>query len=228
MKKLRVFKTINVELDDVKKEFKIYYDTLNFIGDYAPIALAIDDNDNVLCTIVDKKINPVIPCRVSNVNSLDIYSFVFENNRSLYYINDKTYLIDLDNVKFKDDVPINYIKKINGYYPLDSKRVVAVEDEFYLFDVSKNKRLSENFSYIDVKDNKLNWYLVFGISDSENRYLYTSGFISKSGKIDNEVLIDDIKAWYSDDELKSVKNIKELSFKNYYDIKGDNKCNSNQ
>ena len=218
MKKIRLYKTMALNIDDEVQNIKVYYDTLEFIDGFASFGYMINDNE-VMCTVFDKNLNAVVPCRISSVEDLSTYTNVFKNGIGLYQEGDHIYVIDLNNTKFEGTKPINYVNRINAYLPVDSKRVIAVNEEFYLYNVSDNKRLSQDFSYMELKENELIWYLVFGIKKKKKRYLYTTGTMFKNGKLKNNVLIDDIKAWYSDEDLKDVENIRTLSLKNYLDLR---------
>lgn len=214
MKKIRLYKTMALNIDDKIQKIKVYYDTLEFVDGFASFGYMIN-NEEVMCTVFDKNLNAVVPCRISPVDELVTYTNVFENGMALYQEGDFVYVIDLKNTKFNGTKPVNYVNKINAYLPVDTKRVIAANEEFYLYDVSNNKRLSQDFSYMELKNNELIWYLVFGISYEERRYLYTKGSMFKNGKIKNNVLIDNIKAWYSDEDLQDVEKIRTLSLSNY-------------
>ena len=217
-KKLRIYKKMRLNIDDEIQEIKVYYDDLDYVDGYASLCYMINDNE-VMCTVLDKRMNPVIPCRISSINEMSVYTNVFENGMALYQEDNCIYTIDLKDVEFVGTKPKNYVNKMNAYLPVDTKRVIAVNQEFYLYDVANNKRLTEDFSYIELKKNKLIWYLVFGVLENEQRYLYASGYMNKNGKLNNEVLIDDVKAWYSDADLKDVEKIRTLSLDNYNKLK---------
>lgn len=115
----------------------------------------------VATSVINKNDEVVVPIRFCNVSKEDLDNFelgininLYPNGKSIYEHNGYCYLIDLNKVKFNDDLtPTTYIFKLNCVYALgNGKMICYLPKKAFIYDVVNNELKSDFYNYISEPD----------------------------------------------------------------------------
>lgn len=170
--------------------------------------------------VINENFEVVVPFTVEQEEEDFTVTTIFKNHKAIYGIkNEKFYLIDLDTVQFKqineELIPINYLMKLDAYDDLDDTKAMIYKDkDYFIFDVSNNKKLSINFQYLEQQQQKIYGYLSF-IPEIYSSELVLRCKLNKEGQIQNPIYLGNVSIWLHPKTLQNEETLTEEVAKTY-------------
>ncbi len=195
--------------------FPIDSNDLKFEHGYCPIYFALDEV--YYSGVINENYQLVVP--MSCAIKKDDFSVItiFKNHKAIYGVKDEDfYLIDLRKTKFEiqEDclVPTQYEMHFDAYDDVnDTTAILYQNGNYFLYDVSKNKKLSIDFEYLFHKNNKVYGSIVF-VPEIYTDELIIDCNLNKKGQIQNPVHLGKVSIWLNKETLQKKENlIKEVS-----------------
>lgn len=207
-------------------EIKIDMDLLDFDEDNKSIT--IGSNEGLYSAIIDQDGKIIIP--FVKMDDISCHFIPFDKNKVIYGKMEngkqKFYSFELnkDNYEIKNDefilkkalMEFDEYEKIN--YALAS---IYKDNDYYLYDVSENKKISINFDEIILCENHIVGKILATLKiDNPTICIYC--FLSYEGVMSNWLNVDSRQIWYSDKDLKSKESVINAVNSTYKDL-DDNK-----
>lgn len=164
-----------------------------------------DNNYEVYTGVINKNFEVVVPIRreiLSKSKLLDdeltINLMLFKSGNLIYQCSDNCYLIDLNNVRFNNEVPNNYILKFLAYYNIGNGSIIVYnKDNSYIYDVYNKKEKGLIYDYIKPSNTFKDLYEAY-FSKKENDVvtLSMSLLMNDDGIPADEIIVNNILKVY--------------------------------
>lgn len=193
-------------------------DDITFVDGYSFLRFNIDGY--YYGGVINENYKIVVPFTVEKEEEDFTVTTIFKKHKAIYGIkNEEFYLIDLDEVQFEQKeeelTPMNYLMKLDGYDDLDDTKAIIYKDQnYFIYDVSNNKKLSLNFQYLEKQKQTIYGYLAF-IPEIYTSELVLRCKLNKEGQIQNPMYLGNVSIWLHPEFLQKEETLTEEVAKIY-------------